>query len=570
MVNSSSVRLLHLLPARARAGFRAGFALRAGLLAAFAVGGTLSAAAQATRIARAEVGQATVFRDRAQLTATAHATVERGTTEVLVGNLPVNLDPATVQVRVEAEGDGASEAHLTLLGVEGRTDHTTTALPRPLRALTDSLRAHEAQLRALVDQKELLEKEESVLAAAVSNAKADPDDLEDNVAFFRTRGTAIREALRQTNAQIERLQPTVQRWRQQVRGYEGARTTPAGQLALALSSEAHSAVNITLTYVTMAASWEPVYDLRAASTGGPVQLTYRAILRQNTGSDWKQIKLILSGGAPVEMSGSAALELATEYLRLDNPRLRAVGVISYSSPGRARRMTDSLEEAKDEAAASESAPEPAAPPVVAASRDGAAVRFELAAPFSVPADGRAHTVEVQQAPLPAAFGVTVVPKLDLTAFLTVALTGWGPLNLLPGRATTYLDGTYTGAFFLDPNASVDTLRLTLGPDRNVVVHREKSQEFSKRALFGSTVTDAVAYIITAKNQRSEPVSLRVEEQIPIAADSRVQVVATELSGAAVNPETGRLTWRTTLGAGQTRAWKLGYEVKYPKKMTLTQ
>ncbi|MBC7449530.1 MAG: DUF4139 domain-containing protein, partial [Hymenobacteraceae bacterium] len=211
----------------------------------------------------------------------------------------------------------------------------------------------------------------------------------------------------------------------------------------------------------------------------------------------------------------------------------------------------------------------AAPPPTTAGRDGSAIRFELTNPFTVPADGRPHTVEVQRAELPATYGLTVVPKLTETAFLTAAVTGWEQYNLLPGRANTYLDGTFTGAFDLDPGRAIDTLRLTLGPDRNVVVRREKSREFSKRALFGGTVTVAVSYVITAKNLRQQITPLRVEEQIPVAADSRVQVEAKELSGAQLNAENGRLTWQARLQPGETRAWKLAYEIKYPKKVAIT-
>ena len=89
------------------------------------------------------------------------------------------------------------------------------------------------------------------------------------------------------------------------------------------------------------------------------------------------------------------------------------------------------------------------------------------------------------------------------------------------------------------------------------------------ALFGGTVTDAVSYVITAKNLRAQVTPLRVEEQIPVAADSRIEVAATETSGAPYNAETGRLAWQVRLQPNETRTWKLAYEIKYPKKTAIT-
>ncbi len=518
-----------------------------------------AADAQLSRVVRAEVKAVTVFRARAQLTATARATAERGTTEITVGNLPAGLDPTTVQVSATTE---ETAANLALLSVEVRADYTADQLPRAYATLLDSLRAAEGRVRTLTDQRDILQKEENALLAAITQGKVDSDELEELGDFYRARATASRAQIQRIDLRLAGLLPRQEAWKRQVANYAGPREASPGQLVVTLSADVRAAVTLSLTYVTNDAGWEPVYDLRAASTtaSAPVQLVYKAAIRQATGADWRNVRLLLSGGAPAVGGGSGLPELETAYARIE-PANRA------EMARKSIQMEAMSDDSRDEASAGFAAVA-AAPPPVTGGRDGSAIRFELTNPFTVPADGQPHTVEVQRAELPATYGLTVVPKLTETAYLTAALTGWEQYNLLPGRANTYLDGTFTGAFDLDPGRAVDTLRLTLGPDRNVVVRREKSREFSKRALFGSTVTDAVSYVITAKNLRAQPTQLRIEEQIPVAADSRVQVEATDLSGATLTPETGRLVWQALLKPGETRAWKLAYEIKYPKKATI--
>lgn len=532
--------------------------------------------AQPTRPVRAEVTAATVFRDRAQLTATAHAIAERGSTEIIVAGLPAGLDPTTVQVSATTADSAAA---LTLLGVELRADYTSGGIPRAFAALEDSLRGYETHVRALTDQKEILQKEETALAAAISQGKVDADELDDAADVFRTRATAIRGLIQRADSRLTRLNLAVNRWKRQVQTYQGPRTAPPVQLVLTLSAEQRSGVDLTVTYVTSGVSWKPVYDLRASTRtpGLPVQLTYKAAVQQSTGADWRNVHLTLSGGAPAVMNSSGLDELKPLDLGLSDTRgeqemsrslANLPGVASSDDTGalnlkgsRSSQTVYYVNGVKQMGVYAES-------PQTSVNRDGAAIRFELTNPFSIPADGREHTVEIQRAELPAKYAVTVVPKLNETAFLTATITGWEQYNLLLGRANTYLDGTFTGAVQIDPARTTDTLRLTLGPDRNVVVRREKSRDFSKRALFGGNVTDAVSYIITAKNLRSQPTDLRIEEQVPRPADSRVSVTTTELSGGRLDEPTGRLVWQARLQPGETRAWKLAYEIKYPRKVGL--
>ncbi|WP_415223145.1 DUF4139 domain-containing protein [Psychroserpens sp.] len=42
------------------------------------------------------------------------------------------------------------------------------------------------------------------------------------------------------------------------------------------------------------AGWFPIYDIKADKINEPLQLSYKAQVYQNTGTDWNDIKLTLS------------------------------------------------------------------------------------------------------------------------------------------------------------------------------------------------------------------------------------------------------------------------------------
>ena len=63
------------------------------------------------------------------------------------------------------------------------------------------------------------------------------------------------------------------------------------------------------------------------------------------------------------------------------------------------------------------------------------------------------------------------------------ISNWSEYNLLEGEANLYFEDTYLGRTVLDTRQLVDTLEISLGDDKGVVVGREKIQDFSKRRSY---------------------------------------------------------------------------------------
>src|SRR5690606_10275198 len=71
-----------------------------------------------------------------------------------------------------------------------------------------------------------------------------------------------------------------------------------GKLILQVMSDIAQKADFEVSYITSYASWIPFYDLRAESITAPIDLMYKAQVTQNTGVDWKKVKLTLSSGMP--------------------------------------------------------------------------------------------------------------------------------------------------------------------------------------------------------------------------------------------------------------------------------
>jgi hypothetical protein len=69
-----------------------------------------------------------------------------------------------------------------------------------------------------------------------------------------------------------------------------------------------------------------------------------------------------------------------------------------------------------------------------------AIRFELAAPYTVLNDGKTRAVEMKQEEIPANYEHFCVPKLEQKAYLLAHAANWEDYNLLDGEAQFILRG----------------------------------------------------------------------------------------------------------------------------------
>lgn len=196
------------------------------------------------------------------------------------------------------------------------------------------------------------------------------------------------------------------------------------------------------------------------------------------------------------------------------------------------------------------------------------VTFDIDLPYDVPTNGKAQTAVLKEYVVPATYQFYSVPKLDKEVFLLAQIADWEKLNLLPGEANIIFEGTYIGKSFIDPAFTQDTLNLTMGRDKRVVMNREKLIDYSSVKFLGSNKRQTFTYEITVKNNKKEAINMLVKDQYPLSQNKEIEVELLETNGAVVNEETGILNWKLNLASGQVKKLRISYSIKYPKDKTL--
>lgn len=196
------------------------------------------------------------------------------------------------------------------------------------------------------------------------------------------------------------------------------------------------------------------------------------------------------------------------------------------------------------------------------------VNFEIKEPYTVLSDNKSYSVVMENYELPASYQYYSVPGIDRDAFLIAHIVNWEKYSLLEGEANIFFEDTYVGKSLLDVRYADDTLKVSLGRDKNVSITREKAKEFTTKQFIGNKKEEARQWVTTVRNNKGQKISILVIDQVPVSTVQDIEVEVQKSSGAALNAETGEVRWEFTLDPQEKKVFDLRYTVKYPKYQNL--
>ena len=211
----------------------------------------------------------------------------------------------------------------------------------------------------------------------------------------------------------------------------------------------------------------------------------------------------------------------------------------------------------------------AVPVPVAQVENTTSVEFEIKTPYTIPSESKVTVVEVEHYSLPAEYEYYAVPKADKDAFLLANIVDWEQYNLLEGEANIFFENTFVGKTILDVRYLSDTLSVSLGRDKNVSVRREQVKENTQTRFLSSRTEVTRNWKITVRNNKRQPISMVLLDQIPVSTLSEIEVIPEKLSNGVLNKENGEVRWKFRLEPAQRAEFDLLYQVRYPRNRTLT-
>ncbi len=523
-----------------------------------------------------QIVQVIVYPDRARVTRRGTLTLEAGTQQIEIVELPLSLDTSSVRASGKFTSS-AGRGDARLLGVDVRKRYYLETPLARVKELEDQIQSLEDQDKALVDKAEaikvqggfartLAEKAGEQLARGIAFARTDVGQGDALLSFVAQELARAHDGIHDVNVQRRELGKQLDRLRNELKSLQGSRGHERYTAVVEVDVTAPGELTLDLVYVVSNAGWQPLYDMRL--NGAVLELTYLSQVTQRTGEDWNDVSLVLSTARPA--LAAVLPELKPWYLSVYQPpaekaAYRAMPVaMATVAPAPQAAAPERLMEAEVGAASVE---------MLAVTADvestGASVTFRLPQRATIPADNEPHKVTVAMIQLEPKLDYVSVPKLAEFAFRRAKVKNASDLMLLPGKASLFVEGDFIGVTPLKLVAPGEEFDLYLGVDDRVFIQRElKAREVDKKFLQDKRQLH-YGYEVEARNLRTDKIALEVHDQLPVSRHESVKVKldSTDPKPAEVT-ELGELTWKLTLDPGATRFVRFDFSVEHPRDLSV--
>jgi len=525
----------------------------------------------------ARIVDVTAYPDRAEVVREVTVQVPVGASVVEFTDIPLAAEPDSL--RVTAKGVP------TVLGAVTIRQHAD--VPRDTReqiALRDEVKRLEGELAKLASQDRVSNELRSFLTTLrattsqraseqIGAGKADASSIAAVYDLMAAKLTDLGDKDLARTTAAEKLARDLEIARAKLAAAPVGGTIGSRVAEAEVDAKEAGSLTLRLSYLVAGASWSPAYRATLDPASGEIALVSEAVVRQGTGEDWKGVALRLSTAAPAR--GVAPPEMMTQLLK---PQVSmAVGGFATVAEaqrempvaGRFQQNLIALAPGVNSPAGEEKDAEVVQAAIVHSAYN---VAFEVPGKPDVPADGADHRVVLRQESLPGTLTYRAAPSLEEAAFLTSIVRAPAQYPLLAGPMRVLAGGTYLGVYNVPETAPGAELTLPFGRDNRIKIARVAQPEVrSSEGLTGRTSQVAHQSKTTVENLRDRPVTVVVEDRVPVSEDERIVVDMGKATTADHTPSKTRpgvVLWKLTLAPHEKKDVVLAYTVRHPKEMVV--
>ena len=497
-----------------------------------------------------------IYLTGAQLRYKVNVNLVKGRNVVVFENFAPGLNPQSIKIRAEENATVLSISNKVTSSPVENEIQKHTRINDSIKLITKKISIINDEKNALTVQKEMLLKNQSLGGQSTGVNVA---ELQKAADFYQLRIFDINKRLSDLATETDTQTALLSGLQRKADEINAKLNISRSEVSLLINANNTQATSLDVSYVVNDAGWMPYYDLKCDDISQPITLNYRAKAYNNTGIDWNNVSLILSTTDP--SLNISVPELKTWYLT------NYVSQVNYGKSGWYNQaVTDNLENKETQKAEGKTQQQSVKTKQIEVPE--LSFDFNIKNHYTLPSDAKPYIVDIEEHSVKAGYRYVCVPVVEKSAFLMACINDWEELNLVEGYANVYLNGTYVGQSYINPNEIADTLQISLGRDSRIQVDRVKLKDFSSRVLIGTKRKATYVYELSIKNNRTSPVNIEIQDQIPVSNSQEIEITVDEVSAAEHNPLTGFLKWNYTIDTGKVLSLKVGYTVKYPKSYSV--
>ena len=514
---------------------------------------------------KAKVTAVKVYRNSAELQNTVSFSVPSGISEIVIGNISEEINEKTIQI-------GVNSKNISILSSQFTNDYSTdfkmdTTNPQ-IKKVNDSIKIVEnlisknrIELDANKKAVELLDKNQTVLVGSNSSNVAQLTQLTE---FYTNKRIELENKLVSLKTKGDDLSKKLSRLKSSLKTKEQkeAEEFADGVIVLKLMSPTAGNIKLNINYLTDNVSWKPYYEIKADKISAPLDITFKATVKQNTGLDWKGVKLTLINGN--SSRNNYAPTVSPWFIYARSPKEREI-----------QREEASLIKTRAVASKAEYADKDIA---LEGRAEGVAVgyagfnvntnelntSYDIDIPYDILSNNEDHLISLYQQKIPADYQYFTAPNYRREAYLLAKVKDFSKYHLVSAPASVIFEDMYIGETRVSPDQTNNEMNITLGNDPKISIRREDIQDKSGEKFLSSYREKVVTYDLVIKNNKKEQISMEIKDRFPLSNNEAVKIEVLDKSGAAKDDEKGFLTWNIKLSPSETKKLRVSYKVRYPK------
>lgn len=519
------------------------------------------------QILESNIASVTVFQDRAEVTRIASVSLEAGSYTLCFDLLPEHIEKKSIQVSGAGTAAILNQVKLTTEYYEENPEEAAKVFKKKRDELDDERRRLKDQLQRLRGQQTFLQgMANQVTQPAKGQSAIGPGDWLKMLQFYQTKHLKTDEAIHQVQQALLKNDHAMDKveadGRLFIEGIHQAKRKVTVQVQVTQTG----ILELSLSYVVYDAQWEPYYDLRVFTETGEMEMTYQALIRQNTGEPWENVSLKLSTAKP--QIGGRQPDLAPWRIQVYTPpvpkrTLHIAKQISRPKKSDASMLADKIpgelgiteeedwEEGESEIGlATEDAYKDTKPDSLLAVLEqeadletvnkpqtmdrssakvgsgGTAVFFEVQGKHTVKSDHTDHQVSILKNTFAIDLQYSAVPKLSDYTYLRARATNNTEYPLLAGSTNVFLNNNFVANASIDTIAPTESFWTFLGIDEGVRVERKFLKKYERKDghVFSKKTKNLVyEYLLEVKNFKAGTVELIIKDQLPISQNDQIKV-----------------------------------------------
>lgn len=243
-----------------------------------------------------KISDVTVFMDGAQVQRLSdNVELPQGVSLLVFSGLSSSIETQSLQAKGEGNFTILSVTKQNNFLLDKKKSEQKMALVGKSEELSDKIIDLNNQLAVYKAEEEMLMKNQTVMGP---NVNYDLAKLKAALDFQKLRLNEAKNKQTALQKEIAKLREEINKINRQAAEIDGKPIANSNDVVVKVSAKAQTRGKFTLTYLVKNASWYPTYDIRAKDVASPIQLVYKANVSQNSGEEWKNVKLILSSGNP--------------------------------------------------------------------------------------------------------------------------------------------------------------------------------------------------------------------------------------------------------------------------------